>query len=215
MTFLQESLLQENDDSEFILGSYYFEKLELYKIESNKIEKGTSFWIGNKFAFSEFQSYYNSDNRKKLLNNRFQTSFDDLIRYSEIPTIGDFIIGAYFKSSHKCFVYEDTFISNSGYGVIKAEANTPIALSEGTVSEGLFTVTNLVSDRIMRPAVCLFFNKGQLAYLYLPISNLFKSATPIVIENTTLENLKAKILKEYGIGLIGITLNFGQIEVIR
>lgn len=215
LTFLQQSLLQENDDSEFILGSYYFEKLELYKIESNKIEKGNSFWIGNKSAFSEFQSYYNSDNREKLADNRFQASFDDLIRYSETPTIGDFIIGSYFKSSHKCFVYEDTFISHSGYGVIRAEANTPTVLSEGTVSEGSFTVTNLVSDGIMRPAVCLYFNKGQVAYLYLPISNMFESASAIIIENITLENLKAKILKEYGINLIGMTLNLGQIKIIR
>lgn len=215
LTFLRESLIEYDDDSEFILGSYYFEKLELYKIRSQGIEKGNSFWIGNKDAFSEFQSYYNSDKRKNSSNDRFRESFDDLIRFSKIPTIGDFIISCYFRNSHKCFVYEEALISNSGYGIIKAKANETTTLSEGTVFEGAFTVTNLVSDRIMRPAVCLYFQKGQIAYLYFPISNLVKSAIPIVIKDITLEKLKLKVYKQYGINLIGMSLNLGHIKVIK
>lgn len=215
LTYLQESLLEENDDSEFILGSYYFEKLELYKVNNQEIKKGNSFWIGNKDAFSEFQSYYNNTDRKKSTLNRFQASFDDLIRYSEIPTIGDFIISSYFRNDHKCFVYEEALISHSGYGVIKAKANIPITLSEGTVSEGSFTVTNLVSDRIMRPAICLYFDKGQVAYLFFPISNMIKSANPIIIRDITLEDLKAKVLKEDGVNLIGMSLTLGNIKVVR
>jgi|GEM_PF-3039505 len=215
LTFLQYSLIQYEDDSEFILGSYYFEKLELYKIGTQGIENGNSFWIGNQDAFSEFQSYYNSDKRKNSSNDRFRESFDDLIRFSNIPTIGDFIISCYFRNSHKCFVYEEALISNSGYGIIKAKANVPTTLSEGTVFEGAFTVTNLVSDRILRPAVCLYFQKGQIAYLYFPISNLVKSAIPIVVKDITLEDLKVKVYKQYGINLIGMSLNLGHIKVIK
>lgn len=215
LTFLQESLIEYDDDSEFILGSYYFEKLELYKIGNQGIEKGNSFWIGNQDAFSEFQSYYNSDKRKKTSNDRFGKSFDDLIRFSKIPTIGDFIISSYFRNSHKCFVYEETLISTGGYGIIKVKANVPTSLSEGTVFEGAFTVTNLVSDRILRPAVCLYFQKAEIAYLYFPISNLVKSAIPIVIKDITIENLKVKVQKQYRINLIGMSLNLGHIKVVK
>lgn len=214
LNFLKESLFKENDDSEFILSSYYYEKLELYKISKQKIEKGNSFWIGVKEAFEEFQTYYN-DEEIKNNTNRFSESFKHLINNSKISTIGDFIISSYFRFDHKCFVYEESLFSQSGYGIIHAKENTATILSEGTTSEGSFTVTNLVSDKIMRPAICLYFDKGQLAYLYFPISNLVKKANPIIIKDISLEDLKSKVLKEDGINLIGISLNLGSIRFVR
>ena len=52
LLYLQEGLILEKDNSEFIIGSYYCNNLELYKVNDKQIEKGDSFWIGSKDAFS-------------------------------------------------------------------------------------------------------------------------------------------------------------------
>jgi hypothetical protein len=215
LKFLQDGLIKANDDSAFIASFATQENLKLFKIDNEKIEEGKSFWIGVKDAFSEFQRYYLNENEDEKLNKEFSFAFSDMIRDTKIPSIGDFVIGAYYRAVNKSFVYEQGMEVKGGFRVIKAKANVPTVISEGTVNEGAFIVTRLISNRTDKPAVCLYFAKGSLGFLYLPISQINRSANPIVIKNVSLVELKNVVLKDYEIELIGFNMNLGNFKFVQ
>lgn len=214
--FIQAELIQSSDDSEFIVAFLNKNRIpRLFRVDKDVIEEGNSFWIGNKDAFAEFQSYFiNSDSKKSIID-RTIYSFREMIRNSKIDTIGDFVIEAYFNQPSDSFVYEEALESISGYGIIEAKANVKTTLSEGTVNEGAFIVSNLVSNRTNKPAICLFFEKGNLAFLYLPLSKTNINANPIVIENKSINELKMFVLEKFGIELFGLSMNLGQFKIVK
>lgn len=216
LSHLQNGLIKENDNSEFIVGTYLSSnKLRLFRVDNQTIEEGTSFWIGVKEAFNEFQSYFLQKNTKDSELDWFSHCFGKMINNSEISTIGDFTIGVYFRKQNKSFVYEEYLESRSGYETIKAKANIETLLSEGTVYEGAFTTSCLISNRTDIPAVCLYFSKGLLGYFYLPISKVNNKVNPIVIANVDIQSLKQIITKEYGIELYGYSYENGHLKVIQ
>ena len=79
------------------------ETLDYFELTKNTIEEGQSFWIGNKNAFEEFQSYFLKTNDKQSLLDRTVYSFREMIRNSKIDTIGDFVIGTYYNQK-KSFI---------------------------------------------------------------------------------------------------------------
>lgn len=215
LKFLQDGLIKANDDSAFLASFATQENLKLFKVDNQKIEEGNSFWIGVKDAFSEFQKYFLKEHEDEKLNKEISSAFSDMIRNTKIPSIGDFVIGAYYRTVNKSFVYEEGMEVKGGYGVIKAKANVQTVISEGTVNEGAFIVTSLISNRIDKPAVCLYFAKGGLGFLYLPISQNNMNANPIVIKNVSFEGLKNVVLKDYEIELIGFNMNLGNFKYIQ
>jgi hypothetical protein len=215
LKFLQDGLIQNNDDSAFIASFATPTGLKLYKVDNKKIEEGESFWIGVKDAFSEFQHSYLKENEYGKLNKNFSRAFSDMLINTSIPSIGDFVIGAYYNTENSSFIYEEGMEVKGGFGVINAKAKITTALSEGTVNEGAFVVTKLVSHRIDKPAICLYFSKGKLGFLYLPISQVNKDANPVVIKNVSIEEFKDIILKDHEIEVFGFNIDLGKFKFIQ
>lgn len=214
--FIKDKLELLNDDSEFIVAyvKKHFEP-RLFKIDKNKVEEGKSFWIGNHEAFNEFQSYF-LDNKPSFSSlDKTVYAFREMIRNSKINSIGDFVIGAYYNKTNTSFLYEEAMESNSGYAVTIVEENVKTTISEGTTEEGAFTVSNIVSNRINKPAICLYFQKGNLGYLYFPISKDNLEARPYVIQNVSLIELKRKVLEKFKIELIGFSMNLGHFNITK
>jgi hypothetical protein len=104
--FLKDRINSENADVEFILclASGSSERY-LYKITSNKIEKGMSLWIGDRNAFSKFQEIYSSELETAPYELKaFQIAFRKLIDDQSITSIGDFIVETVY-SNYPCFFY--------------------------------------------------------------------------------------------------------------
>lgn len=215
LQFLQQKLIEKNDDSAFIVGLVVNSKPILFKVDQKNIESGDSFWIGEKDAFNEFQSIFLNENSNKSLLDKFNFAFNEMIKNSNVPTIGDFTISAAFRKKYESFVYEETLESRSGYGKITIKESEKKILSEGTVQEGAFTTTNLISNDTAKQAVCIYFQKGGRAYLYFPLSIINKSAKPIQLSAQNIEELKKIVLEEYKIELIGFSFNLGNIRFVE
>jgi len=215
LKFLQDGLNKNNDNSAFIASFATKEKLKLYRVDNKMIEEGESFWIGVKDAFSEFQQYYLIGNQDEIQTKNMRSAFSNMLKNTKIPNIGDFVIEAYYRNENSSFVYDYGMEVKGGFGIIKAKANIPTVVSEGTVSEGAFVVTRLVSNRTDRPAVCLYFTKGKLGFLYLPISQINKKASPIVIKNVLIGELINTVLKDYGIELYGFNIDLGNLKFVQ
>lgn len=212
VAFFQNQLKLENDNSEFILGLILDNNTPiLYKINVNNIEQGKSFWIGEHDAFNEFQSYFiNSDTTKSTLYNASE-SFREMLQNTKIATIGDFIISSYFNTRINSFIYEERAEAFGGYKTLEVKAGENVKLTEGTVSEGAFVVTNLISNHTGCPAVCLFFSKGEIGFLYIPISEQNINVKPKIITGNKSELIE-KIKNEFGIELIGFEINNGSFK---
>lgn len=215
LQFLQQGLIDCNDDSEFIIGLVIDNKPQLFKIDNKGIESGETFWIGVKDAFDEFQPIFLEKNDSKSKLDKLSFAFGEMIKNSKINSIGDFIISASFRKQYDSFVYEEALESQSGYAITKIKERDSKVLSEGTAAEGAFTVSNLISDSTSKQAVCLYFQKGGLAYLFLSISALNISASPIQIKVNQIEDLKKIVSEKYGIELIGFSFKSGHIKYVE
>lgn len=208
----QKQLLLNKDTSEFIIGIITDNNLPiLFKITVNEIESGNSFWIGEPKAFNEFQSFFINSNKNDSVIIRAEKSFRDLIKNTKIQTIGDFVISAYYNSSVKSFIYKDYLEVFGGYNIIQVKANVPTKLSEGSVGEGAFVVNSLISNHTGKQGICLYFSKGNVGYLYIPISEINININPIVINANNKIDLVDKIKIQFGIELIGLDINNGTI----
>lgn len=214
VSFYQNQLKLENDNSEFILGIILDNYTPvLYKINRSNIEQGKSFWIGEHEAFNEFQSYFiNSSTENSTLYNASK-SFRQMLQNTKIATIGDFIVSSYFNTRYNSFIYEQRAEAFGGYETLEVKAGETAKLTEGTVSEGAFVVTNLVSNQTGYPAICLYFSKGEIGFLYLPISEQNINVKPIIINGNKSELIE-KVKSEYSIELIGIEINNGLFKFI-
>lgn len=209
VTYFQNQLKLENDTSEFILGIVLDDNIPaLYKINSNNIEEGKSFWIGEHKAFDEFQSYFiNSNSTNSILDNATE-AFRQLLHNTKIDTIGDFIISSYYNTRFNSFIYDLRSEAFGGYKTIEVKAGESVTLTEGTVEEGAFVVTNLISNNTGYPAICLYFSKGKIGFLYIPISVKNTDVKPLIITGTKTEIIE-KIKQEFGIELMGMEINNG------
>lgn len=213
LNYFKDNLEDNDDNSAFIIGLMFDNNIpNLYKITKGEIEEGKSFWIGEPKAFSEFQEIFVPDNSDNSIVNKTSQAFTRLVESTSVNTIGDFIISAYYNHEGQSFFYEERLQSYSGYRHIHVEKDKPQTLDEGTVYEGAFTVTNLISNRSIKPAIAIYFTKGQLGFLYFPISTSNKEIRPQIITNVTKEELTELVLREYGIQLIGFNLLNGEIK---
>jgi len=213
LLYFQNQLKLNKDTSEFIVGIITDSNLPiLFKIDVNEIESGNSFWIGEPKAFNEFQSFFYHSKTNNSVIKKATESFRDLISNTKIDTIGDFIISAYYNSSFKSFIYQENVKAFAGYNIIQIKANVPTKLTEGSVQEGAFIVNSLISNQTGRPAICLYFSKGNIGFLYIPISETNQNVKPIVINANNRIELIEKIKVEFGIELIGMDFNKGTIK---
>lgn len=213
LTFLNQALLKENDDSDFIVAGHMQQLgLRLFKVNKSGIEEGQTFWTGVKEAFNEFQQEFLREHDNKEHNKNFSWAFTEMLHKSNIPTIGDFEISVFYNKKVNAFIYDYHLESKGGYAITKLEANTWTPISEGTVEEGAYVVTNLISNNILKPAVCTYFSKGKVGFLYFPISKTNKKATPEIINNVTIEELKKRVADKHGINLIGMNIDLGNIK---
>lgn len=209
VSYFQNQLKLENDNSEFILGIVFDNNIPvLYKISLNSIEEGNSFWIGEHKAFNEFQSYFiKSKFTNSILNNATE-AFRQMVHNTELDTIGDFIISSYFNTRFNSFIYDLRAEAFGGFKTIEVKAGESVTLTEGTVEEGAFVVTNLISNNTGCPAICLYFSKGNIGFLYIPISVKNTNVNPHIITGTKTEVIE-KIKQEFEIELIGMEINNG------
>lgn len=210
LLYFHDKLKFENDNSEFILGIIKDDKTPiLFKVSSDKIEQNNSFWIGEKTAFSEFQSFFLKSTKTDSIIEKTKNAFNEMIKSTKIETVGDFIISAFLNTNINSFIYEEKLEVYGGYGIIKIKANESEALPEGTTEEGSFTVSNLISNNTGKPAVCLFFSKGKIGYLYRSISETNINAKPIIIDGNYHEVIE-KVKLIYDIELIGMRIDSGK-----
>lgn len=212
LNYFKNEINRTNCDAEFIIGIIHDNELPLlYRIDKENIESGKSFWIGNKSAFNEFQSYYlNSDNSKSIIENATE-SFRKLINNSQIKTIGDFNISASYNKKVKAFIYDWRAEAYGGYGKIHLEKNQSKVLTEGSTEEGAFVVNNLISDNTGKPAVCLYFPKGKIGFLFIPVSEKNNILNPFIRKGDIKEIVE--IIKfEFDIKLTGWFINDGMIN---
>lgn len=212
LNFFQNEINLRGCDVEFIIGLIHDDTLpKLYKIDSSNIKSGQSFWIGDKSAFNEFQSYFlNLENSKSLLHKATE-SFSMLINNSNIETIGDFNISASYNKEIKAFIYDYRAEGYGGYNKLYVEKNKPTVLTEGNVQEGAFVVNNLVSNNTAKPAVCLFFPKGEFGFLFIPISETNIRIKPYIIKGNIKEIVEI-VKSEFEIQLTGMYVNNGIIN---
>ncbi|WP_291138267.1 hypothetical protein [Flavobacterium sp. UBA7663] len=211
---IQNTLILENDPSEFIVCLVSdINKPSLFKIDKNNYELGSTFWIGEKEAFNEFQSFFlKPENKHKSILNNSSTSFSQMINNTNIDTIGDFIISASYDTFLNAFQYEIRSEVFGGNKTTTIKQGKTQKLSEGTVQDGSFIVSNLISNNPNKQAICLYFAKGKTGYLYIPISEESKTVKPIKYTNVNREELNNIVLNDYGIKLIGYEINDGIIK---
>lgn len=213
LSHFSAGLKKENDNSAFVLGLMFDNKVpSLFKITKEGFEEGKSFWIGEQTAFSEFQELFLNIEDDSSLIDRTSTAFQKMIEKSSIPTIGDFIISAYFNHKYESFIYEERLAAYSGYEKLHLKKDEVSTFTEGTTEEGAFTVSNLISDRTGKPAICLYFGKGKIGFLYFAISRGNSISRPLVIPNVTRDELNQHVLSNYGINLIGFNMNDGTFK---
>ena len=210
--YLQEELIRKNDDSEFILALVDKDfNPRLFKIDQKKCEEGNSFWIGNQNAFSEFQSFFVESDISGLME-KTSRAFQQMLENTKIPTIGDFVIGCLFAEKYSSFIYEDSISFAGSLKTITISANEWTQIGNETNEDGAFIVSNLISDQVQRPAVCLFFEYGNVAFLYFPITERHRETRPIVIKTQSRNQLQNYVLENFGFNLIGFTFKGGNIN---
>lgn len=212
LNFFKKKINKTKCDVEFIIGIIHDNELPLlYKIDNSTIESGKSFWIGNKSAFNEFQSYFlNSENTESIIENATE-SFRKLINNNEIETIGDFNISASYNKKLKAFIYDWRAEGYGGYNKLHLEKNKPKVLTEGSVEEGAFVVNNLISNNTGKPAVCLYFPKGEIGFLFIAISETNNKVSPFVRKGN-IKKIVENIKSEFDVELTGMYINNGIIS---
>ncbi|MEC7262396.1 MAG: hypothetical protein VXW38_01575 [Bacteroidota bacterium] len=212
--YLQEELDKNHDDSAFILALVDKDfKPRLFRIDRNKIEEGITFWIGNQNAFSEFQSFFIESNFEDL-KEKTRWAFQKMVENTHIPTIGDFVISCHFIEKYSSFIYEDMLTYLGSLKSITIPAGVSTQIGNETNHDGAFTVSNLISDQLYKPAICLYFELGNVAFIYFPISDKYNETRPQVIRIKTRMELQEYVIKKYGINLIGFTNEGGKINYI-
>ena len=210
--YLQDELIRKNDNSEFILALVDKEhNPRLFHIDQKKCEEGISFWIGSQKAFSEFQSFFVESSINNLME-KTSWSFQKMIENTNEPTIGDFVIGVHFVERYSSFIYQDSLSYSGSLKTIKISAGIPTQIGNETNKDGAFVVANLISDQVYQPAICLYFELGNVAFLYFPISENQKETKPKVIRTQDREQLQNYVKENYGLNLIGFTNEGGRIN---
>lgn len=213
MNFFKNKLKSKQDNSEFIVGFILSNKLPvLYKINSEIVEKGNSFWIGEYKAFNEFQSYFSKHDKKDVILDA-TNSFSELLKNTKIETIGDFMISASLDNSLNSFTYEFRSESISGFDSQKIKANKHTLITEGNVEFGAFVVNNLISNDCSKPAICLYFSKGKVGFLYIALSEYNSKVKPIVFKCEP-DEIVEKIKIQFGITLLGVIIDNGIFKFI-
>ncbi|MFY7669512.1 hypothetical protein ACOSP6_00355 [Tenacibaculum sp. MEBiC06402] len=210
--YLQANLIRENDDSEFILALVDKEhNPRLFHIDQKKCEEGISFWIGSQKAFSEFQSFFVESSINNLME-KTNWSFKKMIENTNEPIIGDFIIGAHFVERYSSFIYQDSLSYSGSLKTIKISEHMSTQIGNETNEDGAFIVANLISDQVYKPAICLYFELGDVAFLYFPISENKKETRPKVIRIENRKELQDYVKEHYDLNLIGFTNEQGRIN---
>ena len=213
LEYFKSSLNENEDNSEFIIGIFIGDEPTLFKISRYNIENGKSFWTGEPQAFEEFQSYFLEPKLDETsIINHALNAFRKTIENTQISTIGDFMITAYYNHEHNSFLYEEQLASYSGFEALRVKANEKKLLSEGTLEQGAFTVSNLISNRSGNQAVCLYFSKPKTAFLYLPISYTNSNIEPIIFRNVSRQELNDITTAKYGFELIGFNIENGKFD---
>lgn len=210
LIFYQRELIKRESDTQFIIAMCDKKRAFLYKIDKNKIETGDSFWIGDYRAFEDFQQYYHSEKYKNMLfRQRVIHAFEDLIAYTSVQTIGDFSISASYDERYGAFIYDDKVIAYRSK-IMSVEANKETIMDEGNAEDGTYMVSVLISDRTDNQVVVLFFDKANVALMYMPITSTRRKLKPEIIRNVTRESLKVYVAEKYQINLFGLELRNGK-----
>lgn len=213
LEFIKNELIKNNNDVDFIVAYHLDKNPQLYKITKDNIQKGDSFWIGDIFAFSEFQSYYNSpENTIKNFNDRFYDSFTELINQTGINTIGNFSISVSFRKEYDYFIYDRKLESYNELHKISLKKGERLLMDEGAPQLGSYMVSNLISKDPNNQAVALFFNHANFGILYIAMSEKWNTSKGISFSNNNLEKFISKVLEQYNIKLTGISFNNGAIK---
>lgn len=213
----QNELIKYDSNSAFLLCLADPDKGPfLYRIDKNSMIHGYSFWIGEAKAFSEFQSFFLQPRESGVSTfNHATASFKKLVDKTIVKTVGDFVISAYFNHDYQSFIYEEAAVSSSGFKIRRIKGGVWTALDEGSVMDGACVIASLISNDLGKPAICLFFEKGDVAFLYFPISASNVRVSPVVLSGIDRHTLKRRVKEEYGIELIGMLLQGGRFEFMQ
>ncbi len=208
--YLKEKLNQSIDkNSEFLVGISEISKTIMYKVNFEKITLGETFWTGNLDGFNEYQSHYH--NKKNNNENKFsqsQAAFADLVTYTNVSTVGEFIVETIYDTNQNAFMYCERLMSFRGERVFNVQKGKTVTLDvEGSNAIGSFQVSNLVSKDIDKPAVALFFPLANSGVLFTVDYCLENEGCGKVFTNISVKEFKEQIENEYGILLEGYILN--------
>ncbi|MHA7056105.1 hypothetical protein ACWGOQ_0002725 [Aquimarina sp. M1] len=207
--YLKEKLRQSNDkNSEFLVGISEVSKTFMYKVNYDNITSGETFWTGNQNGFNDYQfHYHNEKNYNENKFNQSQAAFADLVTYTNVPTVGEFIVETIYDTDYKSFMYCERLMSFRGERVFNVPKGQKITLDiEGSSEIGSFQVSNLVSKDINKPAVALFFPLANSGVLFTVNNCLEHDGCGKVYRNKTVVEFKDSIYNEYGILLEGYIL---------
>ncbi len=207
--YLNDKLIESNDSvSEFLVGISYISDTIMYKVNSMGITSGEHFWTGERDGFSDYQSHYNNPkNQNKNKFSQSQAAFVDLVTYTNVPTVGEFIIETIYDVDKNTFEYCERLMGFRGERIqnIPKEIKTALDL-QGSNEIGSFQVSNLVSKESNKPAVALFFPLANSGVFFIPEYCLNNQGCGRLFVNKNIQEFKDEIYKEYGIHLEGYIL---------
>jgi hypothetical protein len=216
LPFVLEVLLKYNKNNSnevvFIVCSLQ-KNPELIKVANAQVERNLPVvWIGDKMALEKFIPLYHE--KKSVAQNDIEAvrnAFAEVIASGNVNSVGDFHISTITETSitggSPFFRYID-----KSFAILNEPQSTTITAKEkiereytltwGTTEGGSYGVSYFSSVDAYKPAMALYFDKGNYGVLYYP-KHRFE---PIVMKDISSLDFLHLVNSNYGIPLKGMRL---------
>lgn len=203
--FLSE--LSKTNQVDFILAGYN-ENPFIFKIKNGVIESTENAWIGDYYAFCEFQKYFNEQNDNNI-SNKFTNSFNKVITNQLNESVGEFHITVKanlndFRLNGKLIpVFQYKIKSNIQIGRpknISFNKDTRISpIPSGNSFEGDYSISHFTNPTQEYSVIAIYFEYAKFGLFY-KFGNLLSG---IIYRSSNSQDFVNEIFKETGFELEG------------